>query len=132
MPRFTFSAKLRLTHDLQYEAVKAARMRKNAGPLSIGSVPNALGHWRLGLAVSRRCGDAVTRNLIKRHVREAFRLLQHDLPRLGNGCGLDIVVSPRAHEELALKEYQGLLVGVAGQLVSAWDQRLANGWGLER
>ena len=62
MPRFTFSAKLRLTHDLQYEAVKAARMRKNAGPLSIGSVPNALGHWRLGLAVSRRCGDAVTRN----------------------------------------------------------------------
>lgn len=35
--------------------------------------PNALGVSRLGLTVSRKCGGAVTRNRIKRMLREVFR-----------------------------------------------------------
>lgn len=123
-PAFTFPAALRLTHDLQYQAVHAARMRKNVGPLSIGSLPNRLPHWRLGLAVSRKCGNAVTRNLVKRRIRESFRLAQHDLPRLEDGTGLDIVVSPRAHHAMTLGEHQILLKEVAAQLIHAWNQRL--------
>lgn len=34
---------------------------------------NSLGHARLGLAVSRRFGNAVQRNRFKRRIREAFR-----------------------------------------------------------
>jgi ribonuclease P protein component len=35
---------------------------------------------KLGLAVSRRVGNAVARNRVKRHVREWFRQNRHRLP----------------------------------------------------
>jgi len=46
--------------------------------------------WRLGLAVTRKSGNAVWRNRIKRVVREFFRLHQRYIPQ-----GLDIVVVPK-------------------------------------
>ena len=48
------------------------------------------GSWRLGLAVTRKSGNAVWRNRIKRVVREFFRLHQRDMPQ-----GLDLVVVPK-------------------------------------
>ncbi len=58
---------------------------------------------RLGLIVGRKVGHAPRRNRVKRLVREAFRLLQHELP-----AGLDIVVMPRpeAAKDLTLTEVQ--------------------------
>lgn len=44
---------------------------------------------RLGLAVSRKVGNAVVRNRWKRSIREAFRLQKNELP------ALDIVIRPR-------------------------------------
>ncbi|MCH5277908.1 MAG: ribonuclease P protein component [Desulfovibrionaceae bacterium] len=46
---------------------------------------------RLGLAVTRKCGNAVERSRIKRVLREFFRLRQHDMP------GMDIVITPKRH-----------------------------------
>ena len=45
---------------------------------------------RLGLAISRKVGNAVQRGHVKRRVREAFRL------RAGQLAGLDLVVTARA------------------------------------
>lgn len=46
---------------------------------------------RLGLTVSRKVGDAVTRNLLKRRVREAFR--RHPMRRDATGSILMIAKS---------------------------------------
>lgn len=46
---------------------------------------------RLGLAVTRKCGNAVERNRIKRVLREFFRLRQQDMPVM------DIVITPKRH-----------------------------------
>jgi ribonuclease P protein component len=45
---------------------------------------------RLGLTVSRKCGNAVVRNRWKRLLREAFRLTRLELPP-----AIDLVVLPR-------------------------------------
>jgi len=45
---------------------------------------------RLGMAVSRKVGKAVTRNRVRRRIREAFRLQHDHLPG-----SFDLVVYPR-------------------------------------
>ena len=45
---------------------------------------------RLGLVISRRYGNAVKRNRIKRFIRETFRTHKHDFPR-----GVDLIVQPK-------------------------------------
>ena len=48
---------------------------------------------RLGLSVSRKVGDAVVRNRVKRRLREAFRLNLHHLRQ---GVDLVLVARPSA------------------------------------
>jgi len=46
-------------------------------------------HAKLGIAVSRRVGDAVERNRLKRKIREIFRLNPERFPKSGHvlvGC----------------------------------------------
>ena len=52
--------------------------------------PNEIGTPRLGLSVSRKVGNAVTRNAVRRRLKEVFYSALPELP--GN---LDLVVSAR-------------------------------------
>ena len=52
--------------------------------------PNELGTPRLGLSVSRKVGNAVTRNAVRRRLKEVFYSALPEIP--GN---LDLVVSAR-------------------------------------
>lgn len=123
-----FQRSRRLTDARQYQAVFKAKVKKIAGPLIVWGRTNELPHWRLGLSVGRRVGNAVVRNRAKRMVREAFRLLQHEFPlrETGEGRrGYDIVVSVRAHENLALDEYRKLLLDAAQGVHKEWEKRAA-------
>lgn len=121
----------RLTHARQYQAVYAGRQRAMRGAMVLSIIPNELRHWRLGLAVGRRVGNAVERNRCKRLTREAFRHAQRDLPRWMNAvepgeaggphkaCGYDAVVSFHATEALSamtLEQCRAWLEELASEL----------------
>jgi ribonuclease P protein component len=54
-----------------------------------------LGHWRLGIAASKKIGSAVKRNRIKRLIREFFRLHQKKI-----SMSADIVVIPKKTRDI--------------------------------
>ena len=116
--RHAFPKSLHLRKPAEFSAVYDARVRESRGPLLVYALPNALGHPRVGLSTSRKVGTAVRRNRIRRLLREAFRLMQHDLP-----SGYDLVVVVRPHEPLMLADYQRLLSGAAVKLHNAWRRR---------
>lgn len=112
---YQYAPRHRLRHERQFDAVYAAKVRESRGPLTVFALPNELGHPRLGLSVGRRVGGAPKRNRVKRLLREAFRLMQHDLPR-----GYDLVVNVRPHEVALLADYQRMLSAAAVALHRKW------------
>jgi ribonuclease P protein component len=105
----------RLSGQVAFAAVYAAAVKQSRGPLAIYSKQNDLPHCRWGLSVSRRVGNAVRRNRVKRLLRESIRLGQHDFPK-----GYDIVIVVRPHEPLILAEYQKLLSALMVKTHNHW------------
>jgi len=99
-PRFPYRHRQRLHGGRAFAAVFDAKLRKTAGPITVCGRPNGLAYSRLGLSVPRRIGSSVTRNRVKRRLREAFRLSQHDRP-----IGYDLVVVVRPHKLETVGEY---------------------------
>ena len=77
---YTFPKSHHLRSPREFDAVYSNKTRESRGPLTVYALPNDLGHPRVGFSVSRKVGTAPRRNRIRRLLREAFRLMQHDLP----------------------------------------------------
>jgi len=63
----------RLTKPGQFALVYRQGRSWTSGPLVLRAMPNGLTATRCGFSVSRRIGNAVTRNRVKRRLREIMR-----------------------------------------------------------
>ena len=83
-----FPRGVRLTGSAQFQRVfKKPRLRYTTAAIAVLAVDNNLGVARLGVAISRKVARrAVTRNRIKRVIRDSFRCQRQSLP------SMDIVV----------------------------------------
>ena len=80
----------RLSGKADFDRVFAAARRKGSRFFRIILADNALGHARLGMAVSRRVDKrAVVRNRLRRQIRESFRAAWPGL------LAVDIVVTAK-------------------------------------
>ncbi|MBI1345355.1 ribonuclease P protein component [bacterium] len=110
-----FPKSSRLLTRADFEPVYRFRCKAGDGTLLVFALPNHRTSTRIGLSVSKKLGNAVVRNRLKRLLREAFRLTQFDLP-----TGLDLVLIPTAVDKASLVSYQQSLKRLSWKL----DRRL--------
>ena len=100
-PSYAFPKRCRVRLRREFARIFAARCSVADARLVIYVAPNEHGFTRLGLSVGRKVGKAVLRNRVKRLLREAFRLCQHDLPD-----GYDLICIPRHGAPATLDDYK--------------------------
>jgi ribonuclease P protein component len=98
--RRTFPKCNRLSRQRDFQRVLSVRRRAGNRLLVVYVAPNQLSFSRMGLRAGREVGGAVTRNRLKRLVREAFRLTRDQIP-----AGLDIVCIVRPADTPTLQLY---------------------------
>lgn len=98
---YEFTADQRVKSSDDFRRCYNSGQRAGDGHLLVFASPNQLPCSRLGVSVSKKHGNAVARNRKKRLLREAFRLLQHELP-----TGLDFVLVPRQRADSSLSNFQ--------------------------
>ena len=80
MGDFSFSKKERLTKRPEFEKVLAEGKKNRVDKLcTVFSLPNPLDRKRLGIIASKKVGNALARNRVKRTIREIFRQVKHQI-----------------------------------------------------
>jgi len=87
----TFPQSRRMKTPAEFDRCYKRKRSASDEVLIVYACENDLAYPRLGCSVSRKVGNAVVRNRYKRLFREAFRLVQHELP-----AGIDFILIPRA------------------------------------
>lgn len=114
-PDQRFRKKERLRLRAEFARVYARRCRHGNDRLLVYVAENGLDWSRLGLSVGKRVGNAVTRNRVRRTLREAYRTGKDSLPR-----GIDIicVAKPQAADATSqlARSLRTLIVKASGKL----------------
>ncbi len=85
-----FQRKLRIVRGSDFRSMYSEGRRIQTQWFVLFSRQNGLGHHRLGITVSRKVGNAVVRNRVKRLFREVFRRSHAEIPE-----SFDFVVNAR-------------------------------------
>ncbi len=80
MTEFSFKPKERLRKRSEFIHIYRKGVPYESQHFKVAVLPNTLGWRRLGVTVSKKVGNAAQRNLIKRRLREFFRLQKKYLP----------------------------------------------------
>ena len=118
--RLTLGPSKRMIRKGDFDRTFAGRCTAGDGLMVVYVLPNERPDPRIGLAVSKRHGKAVQRNRLRRLLREAFRLEQHNLP-----VGFDYLLVPRPASQTELDVYRESLVRLGGLAVRRWKSKHA-------
>lgn len=110
-----FPKAARVRSRVDFSAIYDQGLRVSDACFSLLSMPNDRELTRLGLAVSKRCGNSVQRNRLKRRLREAFRLSRSEMP-----TGLDLVIQPRAETPVQLAALRQSLISLTKRAAKKW------------
>ncbi len=108
---FAFPKAMRLRQSVEFKAVYDKRCKASDGVLLVFAAAKKGDDTRIGLSVSRKLGNAVVRNRLKRLLREAFRLSRSEIPR-----GMNLIAIPQGAARAGLVPYRQSLVRLAQKL----------------
>jgi len=108
--KFSFRRHERLRRQKDFQLTLRHGSRRQTKNFTIILRPNALEFSRLGVTVSKKVGNAVKRNRVKRCLREFFRLHKHKLPP-----SHDLVIM--AKRDAATLAYREVLEELAAVLI---------------
>jgi ribonuclease P protein component len=112
-----FPKRARLLRASEFERVFDAGNSASDAWIVLYGAASELGHPRMGLTVSRRVGGAVVRNRWKRLLREAFRLIQGDLPPQ------DLVCVVRGQSPPTLGQIRESLIALSRRIQGRVEER---------
>ena len=114
---FKYGKKLRISKPRELSELFRRGLRVGDDRILLVGLPTK-GETRAAVAVSVKHGNSVQRNMLKRLVREAFRLERPNLP-----TNFDYVISPRVGTDSGLKEFRESLVKLAPRLAEKITKR---------
>jgi len=109
---YRFPKERRLRKRIEYLRVQRQGVKASSRNFLLFTRRNGLGHARLGITVSKRVGNSVRRNRLKRLVREVYRLNRDLFPVF-----LDVVVVAKKTATVdAYADVRAELLGAARKL----------------